>query len=364
MNELVEKLLQPVTAEQPCGPDLSYDGRFDELETLLKGKPEIDFGNIRKPAEPPDWRELQQKSTEFLRQCKHLRAATMLCCCLLKTGGLQGFRDGLQLLRGLLEQHWGSLYPLLDPEDNNDPTARLNILSALTSPRGSVTGWLTFADYLHTTPLCQPKGAAAVTFDQIQNAKLREGGAEKAPPDTPELSAVTAVMRAGGAQLGENYRHLQESLEAVEGMDQFLTSTLSAGKSMSFDELRKTLQSIMTASQPHLSAGGGNGGGGAEATPAGQPVEIEAAGGAIVVTGTIRSRDDVVKALEQICQYYEQVEPGSPVPYLLRRAQKLATMNFVQAVQELNLVTDPAMLRPSMGSAVDGTLAATPSTAS
>ncbi len=358
MNEIVEKLLQPVTAEQPCGPDLSYDGRFEELESLLKGKPEVDFGNIRKPAEPPDWRELQLKSTEFLRECKHLRAATMLCCSLLKTQGLQGFRDGLQLLRGLLEQQWGPLYPLLDPEDNNDPTARLNILSALTSPRGSVTGWLTFADYLYTVPLCQPKGAAAVTFDQIQNARLREGGAEKAPPDTPELSAVTAVMRAGSAQLAENFKHLQEAVEAVDGMDQFLTSTLSAGKAMSFDDLRKILQGMMTTTQPHLPAAGGNGGIGAEAAPPGQAAETEAVGAGIVVTGTIRSREDVVKALDRICQYYDQVEPGSPVPYLLRRAQKLATMNFVQAVQELNLVTDPALLRPSMGSAVDGTAAA------
>jgi type VI secretion system protein ImpA len=60
-----------------------------------------------------------------------------------------------------------------------------------------------------------------------------------------------------------------------------------------------------------------------------------------------------VTALESICQYYDQVEPGSPVPFLLRRAQKLATMNFVQAVQELNIAGLDA-LRPSMGSAIEG----------
>jgi hypothetical protein len=40
------------------------------------------------------------------------------------------------------------------------------------------------------------------------------------------------------------------------------------------------------------------------------------------------------------------------VVFILRRAQKLAKMNFVQAVQELNLATIDA-LKPSMGSAVD-----------
>jgi type VI secretion system protein ImpA len=60
----------------------------------------------------------------------------------------------------------------------------------------------------------------------------------------------------------------------------------------------------------------------------------------------------VVRALDSICEYYRQIEPSSPVPYLLRRAQKLAKMDFVQAVQELNLTTVDG-LRPSMGSAVE-----------
>ena len=141
MNELVEKLLEPVSPDQPCGPDLSYDPRFEELETILKGKPEVEIGSVQKPAEPPDWGELKEKSAEFLRQSKHLRAATMLCCSLLKTGGVAGFLDGLQLVRGLLEQYWPVFYPLLDADDNNDPTQRLNTLLALTAPRGSVGGW-------------------------------------------------------------------------------------------------------------------------------------------------------------------------------------------------------------------------------
>jgi type VI secretion system protein ImpA len=59
-----------------------------------------------------------------------------------------------------------------------------------------------------------------------------------------------------------------------------------------------------------------------------------------------------VRAIDAICDYYRQVEPSSPVPYLLRRAQKMATMNFLEAMQELSLAT-PETLRPSMGTAVD-----------
>ena len=47
MNELIERLLKPISAEQPCGPDLSYDPRFENLETILKGKPEVDVEAVR-----------------------------------------------------------------------------------------------------------------------------------------------------------------------------------------------------------------------------------------------------------------------------------------------------------------------------
>src|SRR6267142_1087538 len=101
----VEELLKPISDDKPCGPDLSYPG-IDELETLLKGKPEVEIGNMKKPEEPPDWKELAEKSASFLRQSKHLRAAVILCGALLKTENAAGLRDGLAVVRGLLETFW------------------------------------------------------------------------------------------------------------------------------------------------------------------------------------------------------------------------------------------------------------------
>lgn len=356
MNELIEKLLLAVSAEQPCGPDLSYDPQFDELEKILKGKAEVEMGSFKRPAEPPDWGQLGDKSVEFLRQSKHLRVAVILCCSWLKTRGLGGFRDGLQLVRGLLEQFWGSLYPLLDPADNNDPAARLNILSALTTERGSsAAGWLSIADYLYAAPLCQPKGAPPIVFDQLQAAKLKQAGGA-APADAPSLASLGSALRAGAEQVAVNHQAIQEALEAVRGIDQFLTSTLSAGKTISFEDLQKVLEEMLSGLQPYLS--GAAGGAGAAADSVGGTGEVTGPSSTgIPISGSIRSREDVVRALDSICKYYDQAEPGSPVPFLLRRAQKLATMNFLEAMKELNLATIDS-LRPSMGSTVDGEAAA------
>lgn len=352
MSDLVEKLLLPVSAELPCGPDLSNDPAFDELETILKGKPEVEMGTVKKPAEPPDWGALQKKGAEFLGKSKHLRVAVMLCCSQLKTGGFAGFADGLRLIRGLVGQYWGNLYPALDPEDNNDPTQRLNYLRSLTpeNGRGSLySTWLTPLDYLYTTPIYQPKGAPPLTFDDLIAAKKKASGGEGAPADALDMSKVSSMMtEAGGDRIAAQQQALQQALEAVQGIDQFLSNTLGAGNSISFDTLGQALKEISTGLEPYLASG-------SQTSPEGEGSTQDstvAAGGGISISGSIRRREDVVRAIDAICEFYRQVEPSSPVPYLLRRAQKMVMMDFVQAVQELNIATVDS-LKPSMGSALD-----------
>ncbi len=51
--------------------------------------------------------------------------------------------------------------------------------------------------------------------------------------------------------------------------------------------------------------------------------------------GAIRSRDDVVRALDQICAYYAANEPSSPIPLLLRRSKRLVSMGFMDIIRDL-----------------------------
>jgi type VI secretion system protein ImpA len=191
---------------------------------------------------------------------------------------------------------------------------------------------------------------------QIQSARQKESG-ESGAADVPDLGKLMAAMRSADSdQISSNHQILQEALEAARGIDQALTSTLGAGGTISFEALDKTLKEMISALQPALSgdtgelaategdaagAGGADGNAGSAATVAG-----------IQIRGAVRSPRDVVRAIDSICEYYRQVEPCSPVPFLLRRAQKVALMNFVEAIQELNLGTVDS-LRPSMGAGLD-----------
>lgn len=345
-----EDLLKPISPDKPCGPDLGYDPAFDELETLLKGKPEVEIGAVKRPAEPPDWRELEEKSVAFLKRSKHLRVAVILTGSLVKTGGLEGFRQGIALVKGLAEQYWAAVYPLLDPDDNNDPTQRLNLLGAITAPRGSVSGWLTIIDNLYTAPVCRPKGMPPITFDDIYAAKLRAAGGDGVPPNAPDPAKLAAAIRDGGLeQLDANHKALVAALETAQGLDQFLTSTLGAGGTINFETLQKVLNEMISGLKSYLN---GDGSAAAEGVTEDGGGAMGGGGGSIQISGAVRSRNDVVRMLDAICSYYDQVEPSSPVPLLLKRAKLLAKMGFVEAMQELNLATIDT-LKTIGGSAVE-----------
>ncbi len=343
MNDTIQKLLEPINPEQPCGPDLSNDPKYDELTAIAKGKPEVEMGSVNKPAEPPDWRDLRDKSAAYLGQSKHLNVALMYVCSLTRTDGLIGFCGGLKLMRGLLEKYWPALYPQLDPEDNNDPTQRLNILGTLTAPRGSISGWLRVVDYLYAAEICRPKGQPPISFEQLVTARDKVPGS----PDVSQLSSAFSGM--GGEVLASCQQSLKEALETAQGIDQFLTTTLGAGNTISFDTLLKSLQELTALLAPYMA-------GDAVVAVGGTDDEVgNASGGSastISIRGAVKSREDVLRVIDSICSYYQQVEPSSPVPYVLRRAQKMVKMNFVETVQELSIANVEA-LRPSMGSAVD-----------
>jgi len=127
----VESLLQPVAVAEPCGCDLEYDPAFLELERLVQGKPEQQMGSAVLPGQEPDWDAVAKRAATLLGKTKDLRIALHLTRAWLATYGFTGLRDGLAVLRGLVERYWDGVFPRLDPNDKNDPTLRVNILMEL-----------------------------------------------------------------------------------------------------------------------------------------------------------------------------------------------------------------------------------------
>jgi type VI secretion system protein ImpA len=43
----------------------------------------------------------------------------------------------------------------------------------------------------------------------------------------------------------------------------------------------------------------------------------------------------VLRALDQVLEYYRAHEPSSPVPLLVKRAKRLVSMSFLDAIKDL-----------------------------
>ena len=63
------------------------------------------------------------------------------------------------------------------------------------------------------------------------------------------------------------------------------------------------------------------------------PTPADARAGAL--PARLDNRDDVLKALDLVVDYYRRREPGSPVPLLIERARRMVPMTFMEAIGDL-----------------------------
>jgi len=171
-----EELLKPISEESPCGEDLSDDASLQELETKARGKQETQFS----AAEPPDWKKLRSLCLELFGRSKDLRIAMMLTVASIELDGLPGFRESLALVKGLLETYWPTVYPKLDPADDNDPLQRMNIVASLATPIGTFGDPLRILERLRAIPLCNSVQMGRYSLTEILRAESGVGAEQQA----------------------------------------------------------------------------------------------------------------------------------------------------------------------------------------
>ena len=317
----IEVLLAPVSADNPCGADLEYgDPAFAALDRATRGKPEQQIGSTVIPAEEPDWKAVGRQAAELLGRTKDLRIAVHLTKALLHTEGLKGFSDGLTMLQRLLETYWEGLHPRLDPDDANDPTMRFNILATLTAPD--------VLSALRATPILSSRTVGRFAYRDVE-AAAADGSSGGGTLATIEAAGMDADLTG----LQDQATAARAASSAIKGIESFLVELVGAGASPSFGNLASLLQKISTLLQSLLErrlpaqagAGGPTEGVAGGASPA--------AGGS--VSGEIRSREDVVRALDRISAYYAKHEPSSPIPLLVERCKRLVTMAFMDIIRDL-----------------------------
>jgi len=320
-------LLAAISATSPCGEDLEYDADFLHLERAAQGQPERSMGDSILPAEPPDWRSIQQQSLDLLARSKDLRITHFLVQSTLALEGLPGLATSLELIDGLLRDYWADLHPRLDADDDNDPTVRINALAGLACD--TTIGLLREAQLTRSRTFGPVTVRAALNAAGLQHFSGESLGSDHLAgalqdSDPEHLEAIRSALSTARSAAEAIEKQVSEHVGSASGVD------LTALK----QPLRLALQ-VLGQHAPHTSD-----------SPADEPADAPAseAGNAPVapaatrISGEINSREDVLRSLDRLLAYYSRHEPSSPLPVLLNRAKHLVNADFAAIVR--NLIPD------------------------
>lgn len=369
---LPDNLLNPIPGENPSGESLRYapvskrDATYFFDKVKEARREEEDIGEYAQEGKRADFDQVINLCTDALAErTKDLQIAAWLTESLLQTGRFVGFKEGLDLLKGLVENFWDTLYPELEDGDLELRAAPLEWVGQLGAA-------------LQLLPITEKKSGLTDTgfnwFEQKQASKVpteEEAGtsdAKRKARDTavqeskvlPEQfeEAFTATPKPFYKKLTADLVALLESLDALDETCKDKFGDIGP----SFVSLRTTLEEISMSARTLLKKKLEIDPDPVEVAPGAQvPLEGAAAGisaGMQISTARWNSelagaqpgdREQAVACLIAAAQFLRQLEPANPISYLVLRGLRWGELRSSGA--ELNPLAfegPPAELRQQM----------------
>ncbi|WP_281557754.1 type VI secretion system protein TssA [Thalassomonas sp. RHCl1] len=316
-----------ISNDSPCGNSLEDDPGVEALYFQAEGQPERFDGNHTLPATPPDWAKIEKAAAGFLTQSKDLNLVVLLCQCALNRQGIAKFSECLTALDTLLNDHWAEVFP---PLDDGDATERLSALANLNHISKTVAPLknMQLAKSGLFGPLCL-KDLEAL---EITNTDGLEGLNE---------SQVRAIFKdTDQALLSQLFEQITTCPEQLKTLAASFARQDPRGQSPSFDDLLTVLGKIHQQLVKYANLSETNLNAEETAIPVGEPamqttMQTTMQPSPTSNNGTISCRADVEQAIDNICDYFQQHEPSSPVPLLLKRAKTLINKDFMQIMNDL-----------------------------
>lgn len=319
----LHQLAAAVDPQRPSGDDLTYTDGYARMERLARGREEQQYGQTIYEAQEPHWESLQEHARSLAVRTHDLRVGVYLTQALTRTQGLCGFADGLELVTSWLVNEWDTVHPALDPDDGGEAVERSNILLELCDYERTLSGLL-------RAPLASSRevGACALAEIRVARGDSRPAGGRN-HLTLPEIHAIFATAdRSEVESRRDDVNRAAKCVERIEHTFRRQTGTFPnlAPLATLLAEIRGAMDEFLPPRAPD------------------RPVAAEVIAGTMPAAAgppvcalrlQIGNRQEVVAALNAVCDYYNRSEPSSPVPLLLRRARQLVDMDFVDIVRNL-----------------------------
>ena len=325
-------LLTPIAGSNPSGANLRYDPIYDQLKEARRQDDTGPQGDWQRERKVADYRQIVDLTSKALAErSKDLQLAVWLTEAALYREKFPGLLQGLDLLRGLLEQFWDTLYPEIEDDD--------------LEPRSLLLGWVgeRLVDAVRSTPIT----AGGFGFMQYQESRRTGSEEEAAQSETKQKSRAAAV--AEGKPTVEDFDKDAASTPTaqyeawVAALDGCLAAVASLGllcdekfgpDAPSFHSLRTALEEVRHTTNQILQKRPGH----APPPPISQvapepepyyPPDQEVA--AAVAPPPARSAtigidpenvDEVGPRLQAVARFLRAQDAHSPAPYLLLRGYR------------------------------------------
>ena len=308
--------LQPVNDSTPCGENPEYSDAYQRLEIAAQGEQESQFS----AGTEPDWREVEEAALAVLGEARELRSLGYLCQSYPSRGDWVSFAEAAKAIAGLLEGFWECVHPQVDSD--GDATERINAVENLAHP-SMVLG------IMKNAPLVDAKGLGRFSVRDVAVAlgKMESHEGEE-PPDISLINA--AVSSTEPETIVATHESLRGARQALGDASRIFAERLTASDAPDLDPLLHLLElcsGFLESFLPQETAD--------PDVADGNLYEGAVEGRQAVLSGGINGRDDVVRWIDKICEYYAKNEPSSPVPILMRRARDLVHKSFPEILADL-----------------------------
>ncbi|MEZ4217964.1 MAG: type VI secretion system protein TssA [Myxococcota bacterium] len=335
----LDELLKPVSDADPTGADVRYDAadlaldRIKQLRTAVS--PDLDPDGRGRDA---DWRGVARECETLLRtRTKDLEVAGWLAEAWARLEGPAGLERGLALVAELVDRYWERLHPGWDADDGVTLPVRARPLAWL-------GGSQSFLQSLKEAPLVQASGGRVLTWALYEGAQRLDeptvGDDRRA--ELVEAGAITsdawaaALDSVSPAELDDARASLARASGHVDALGDRVASLFEDDEAPELHRLARLLRDI----DETLGGGGAHGGahddasaGETSSAPEGARAPAARASGA--PSGPIASREDALRRLREVADYFRRTEPHSPLASLIARGVRWGSMSFEEVLRDL-----------------------------
>ena len=325
---LREDLLNPIAGSNPSGDNLRYAPVYDQIKEARREEDNIAQGLWKTDLKRADWVLVTKLCSDALaKKTKDLQIAAWLTEAALRREGFAGLKDGLDLLRGMIENFWDTLYPEIEDGDLEMRATPLEwVGSRLDQPIKNVgitrsgLDWFKYKES-RSVPYETDASRAEIRAQALADGKLAPEEFDAAADDSPLEFYQERMDQLTGCL---------ESLGALSG----LSEEKFGDAAPNFGGLRKSLQEVQQIGRVLLAKKreaetGAAGGPAVEEEAAAAPVYE--AGGQAAAAAPARARvrrpagpepadqEDAAERIFAAARWWRQNDPYSPAPYLIVR---------------------------------------------